>query len=296
MPFGLSTAKGRALLLLVILLPPLALYLVILGWLNRRQRPVMMGGPWEFAGVLFALSGVLVVGGPALIASVDEQSRWFWLLGETDQAGPISSGAESHLGRPSSNELGGADSSGGSSDLRWTTTLWTAVRLLYIVVVAAGAGLILWRSRRLTSICNVPAGLFFNALQRTFQRLGWSTVRTGDSFQITGRLPEGEAASKDDRIQVTPPPASVAAGSIVNTTLHVDIFAAMRHVTLRWDPSSSPMRREVENELKKTLGETALPDQEPIHGGCLSLVGVTLFALALVAGAFLILLRFYPLH
>jgi len=69
-------------LLLALALPPLALYLLALGWVNRRPRPMMAAGTWDFAGVLFALSGFLLFGGPALLGGLDEQSRWYWLLGQ----------------------------------------------------------------------------------------------------------------------------------------------------------------------------------------------------------------------
>jgi hypothetical protein len=289
------------LLLLVFLLPPLAFYLLVLGWINRRPRPVMMGGAWEFAGVLFALSGVLLIGGPAFLASVDEKSRWFWLLGETEPARASSAGSETQLGRPTPAELGATEPARGWSDAGWTTNLWTIVRLLYLVVVAVGAGFILWGSRRLTSIYNVHAAALFTALELAFQRLGLATDRTGDSFLIRGRLPEApQAESKSDAVQAGPPPAKASAAAPTlatadaNTVLHVNVFSAMRHVTLRWNPSDSPVRRPVEQELKQVLAEIAPPTQEPVHSGCLTLVGVVLLALALVAGGLLILFRFYP--
>ena len=258
-------------LLLVFLLPPLALYLLVLGWINRRPRPVLMGGAWEFAGVLFGLSGFLLVGGPAFLASLDEQSRWFWLLGE---AAPAES---------------------------WTPPIWIVVRLLYFAVVAGGAAFVLWRCRRLTSIYNINTRVLFTALDQAFQQLGLPALRSGHSFLIGGRPPK--AAGKEVRSEAVQtakpriePDAAAPAPTIgePSTALHVDVFPAMRHVTLRWDPADSPVRREVEQELTRTVAEAAPPEQETLHGGCLSLVGVLLFALALVAGGLLILYRLYP--
>src|SRR5947209_12701248 len=128
-PPRIPSAKDLSLLLVALLLPPLALYLLVLGWVNRRPRPVLMAGTWEFAGVLFALSGFLLFGGPAFLGSLDEQSRWFWLLGEAGSGKP----------------------SGGS----WAATIWVVIRLLYFALVAGGAALVLWRCRRLTSVYNV---------------------------------------------------------------------------------------------------------------------------------------------
>jgi hypothetical protein len=125
---------------------------------------------------------------------------------------------------------------------------------------------VLWRSRRLTSIYNVEARAVLPAVEQAFTRLGVAVERTGSSFTVGGK------------------PGA----------LHVDAFAAMRHVTLRWTPTDCPVRQEVERELARTLAEAAPPEQDSLHGGCLTLAGVSLLVLALVAGGLLILFRFYP--
>ncbi len=145
-------------LLLALFLPPLALYLIVLGWINRRPRPVTMGGTWDFAGVLFAVSGFVLAGGPAFLGSLDERSRLFWLLGETGTAD------------------GGSDSG----------TFWIAVRLFYFAVVAGGAAVLLWRGRRLTSVYNVDTPTVVSALEQAFQRLGLTPIRSGDSYTSVG--------------------------------------------------------------------------------------------------------------
>ena len=145
-------------LLLALFLPPLALYLIVLGWINRGPRPVMVSGTWDFAGVLFAVSGFVLAGGPALLGSLDERSRLFWLLGETGAAG-----AGPHIG-----------------------TFWIAVRLFYFALVAGGAAALLWRARRLTSVYNVESPTVVSALEQAFQRLGLTPIRSGDSYTSIG--------------------------------------------------------------------------------------------------------------
>jgi hypothetical protein len=228
------------LLLLAIFLPPLALYLIVLGWINRRPHPVLTAGAWDFAGVLFALSGFLLFGGPAFLGSLDDQSRTFWLLGATGQAKASPAG-------------------------NWT--FWIVVRLLYFVAVSGGAAFVLWRSRRLTSIYNVDFRFIFTALEQAYQRLGFNPVRYGDTFLIEP-----------------------------STTLQVDVFPLMRHATLRWEPADSPLRREVEKELTRLLAETSPPEEESILGGCLTLLGVSLFVFTCLSAGFLILLHFFPLR
>ena len=57
---------------------PLAIYLLILALINSRRRPTMISGPWDFALVLLALSGFILVGGPSILAQFD--IFWRYLL------------------------------------------------------------------------------------------------------------------------------------------------------------------------------------------------------------------------
>lgn len=256
-------------LLLAFFLPPLALYLIVLGWINRRPRPVMLAGAWDFAGVLFAISGFVLVGGPAFLGSLDEQSRLFWLLGETE---PAAAGRNS--------------------------VFWIAIRLFYFAVAAGGAAVMLWRSRRLTSVYNVDPPAVFAALERTFQGLGLAPLRSGDFFLIDGRTPDAAPkAPPAEGIQAAPDlqPASPVADPVTvalpgqSTALQVDAFPLMRHVTLRWDPADAPLRREVERALGQALAEVQPPEQEPMLAWVLMTLGVSLFFFALFGAAFVVL-------
>jgi hypothetical protein len=248
------------LLLLAIFLPPLALYLIVLGWINRRSHPVMTAGAWDFAGVLFALSGFLLFGGPAFLGSLDEQSRAFWLLGATVPAKASPTG-------------------------NWT--FWIVVRLFYFAVVGGGAALVLWRSRRLTSVYNVDCRWIVTALEQAYQRVGLNPLRYGDSFLIEGRTDAGT-------IPCAEPETALPNQS---TTLRVDVFPLMRHATLRWEPAETPLRREVEKELAKLLAESQPPsEEENILGGCLTLLGVSLFVFTGLGASFLILLHFFTVR
>jgi hypothetical protein len=247
------------LLLLAIFLPPLALYLIVLGWINRRSHPVIAAGAWDFAGVLFALSGFLVFGGPAFLGSLDEQSRAFWLLGVSEPAKASPAG-------------------------NWT--FWIAVRLFYFALVAGGAAFVLWRSRRLTSVYNVDPRYIFTALEQAYQRLGLNPLRYGDSFVI-------EAPSEAAGIEGARPEIAI---HNPNTTLRVDVFPLMRHATLHWAPADSPLRREVEKELAQLLAESQPLEEEHILGGCLTLFGVSLFMFTGLGASFLVLLHFFALR
>ncbi len=237
-------------LLLAIFLPPLALYLIVLGWINRRPHPVMTAAVWDFVGVLFALSGFLVFGGPAFLGSLDEQSRAFWLLGAVEPAKASPAG-------------------------NWT--FWVAVRLLYFAAVAGGAAFVLWKSRRLTSIYNVDSRWIFVALEQAYQRLGLNPLRYGDSFLIEGGTESAATLNQ-------------------SSTLRVDVFPLMRHAMLHWNPADSPLRGEVEKELARLLAEAPPSEEENILGGCLTLLGVSLFVFTGLGASFLILLRFFTLR
>jgi len=70
----------------------------------------------------------------------------------------------------------------------------------------------------------------------------------------------------------------------------------MRHATLRWEPADSPLRREVESELAKLLAEGPPSEEESILGGCLTLLGVSLFVFTGLGACFLILLHFFAVR
>ena len=241
---------------------------------------MLTAGTWDFVGVLFAASGFLLIGGPAFLSSLDEKSRLFWLMGE-------------------------AETAKSSSGDNWT--FWIAARLIYFTVVAGVAAIVLWRGRRLTSVYNIDSQGMITALEGTFHSLGLAAVRTGDLFLLSGRIARSTASgSISEGIQTTAVPGVVGQGVASDATslaqigrgtaLHVDVFPWMRHATLRWDPTDSPLRREIEKELASHLAEIPAPEPEPLLGGCLSLLGVSLFALTLVATGFLLLLRFYPIR
>src|SRR5262245_36772142 len=52
---------------ILVCLFPLALYFLYLAWLHQRPQPTLVPGRWDFVGVLVALSGFLLVGGPAVL-------------------------------------------------------------------------------------------------------------------------------------------------------------------------------------------------------------------------------------
>jgi hypothetical protein len=295
------------LLFLAFIIPPAAIYLLFLGWLNRRPRPVFVSGPWDFAGVLFALGGLLLFGGPALFSSLEEDSRLFWLIG----AYPDNAGWLWTLGR----NFGVA-----ADDLWW---LWLLLRAVYFVLVAGGAAWMLWRCRRVTSVYNVDADALHQTLPAVFQRLGLTPTRTGERYRLT---PTATPMAPDPTLVEHPGPAEgvivpptgaltavlaapavqaraegapaavavVVAGPAQPAVVRVQVGRLLRHATLTWSPADFALRKEVEQELARALGEAPASDGESLLGGCLTVVGISLLALTVLAGLIVVLIRWLP--
>ena len=69
----------------VFCLAPLGLYLSWLAALNRRPRPTVLPGPWDFVALLCGLSGFLTAGGAVAFAGVMSNAR-ILLRGNATQA------------------------------------------------------------------------------------------------------------------------------------------------------------------------------------------------------------------
>jgi hypothetical protein len=248
--------KGLSLIFLAFLFP-LAVYLLVLGRINRRRRPLLVPGIWDLIGLLWASSGLLLFGGPALLSSFNSRWRLFWLLG-----------------------------TGGSPAL---SAPWVALSLLYLVAVVGGVVYAVLRHRRLTSIYNATQAAVERALVEVCEGLGLDPVRSGNVFVFGMLLPEvsSRLAGAPGGIQA---PHYVQAGGPATAegivppdeflgqtvVLEVEAFAALRHVTLRWDPAESPLRREIEQALRRRLAQSPAPEHDT--GTWLTVTGLLLLA------------------
>jgi hypothetical protein len=208
-------------LLLLAVLFPIAVYLGILGWINRRPHGMLVRGPWDFAGILLAGSGFILFGGPALLSSLIQTENWraLWLAGIfRNMADPLA------LGR---------------------VILFAG----YFVVIVLVSALVLRQRRRFTSIYNVHPSLVERVLGETFRRWGLSFVQTGNVLLI-------EPVQAQEAEEAAAPP-SVLVERV--TTLEVEASLGMCHVTLSWDPHDTLLRREVENQLRHALAQEPGP-------------------------------------
>jgi hypothetical protein len=274
-------------LILLAFLLPVAFYLLILGSINRRAFPVVVSGTWDAIGLLFAASGFLLFGGPGILSSMNERWRLFWLLGQS-----TTTGAE------------GA----------WQ--FWIFLSVLYYVVVAVGAGVLLWGRRHVTLVYNVEPPLVERALAVVLDRLSASVnvVRSGALYFFNPPIFPVEAG---------PAPATAASGAAAGITtqlapaagpgprsgglssdfptpnpdlsrpvvLEIDSSPNLRNVTLYWDPADTAVRHEVDAELKRLLEDTPVPPAE--LGGWLTTIGLGLLGLCLLGCGALVFVRLH---
>jgi hypothetical protein len=265
-------------LILLAFLLPLAVYLLALGAVNRRRHPLVVPGIWDFIGVLFAASGFLLFGGPAVLSSLNERWRMAWLLGHSP--GPAGPDGE--------------------------VPVWVLLAAVYFALVVGGAAFMLRRRRHCTAIYNVEPEAVEEALAETCMHLGLSPVRSGNLllFGVAVGRAGGLRPALQDGIHAPhylPPPVPdvvrhkprPTAGELADQAaiLEVDAFALMHHVTLRWAPADPPLRLEVETDLARRLAQTPAPDSE--LGGWLVLVGSTLLFGSLLGCTLLLVVRMF---
>jgi hypothetical protein len=161
---------------------PLAFYCLILTNLNNRRRPTLVSGPADFAGVLLATAGFLIVGGPVVLAGLYEGWRRSVMRGDFVTIRAALAGSS------------------------WQ---WLAVWAAYFAVVVGGAGWLLWRRRSVSVVYNIdPAGgqkLIGELLDGL--RLPW--VRRGASYAIglTGSPDSVRKSAERAVLEVTQAPA-----------------------------------------------------------------------------------------
>jgi hypothetical protein len=222
---------------------PVAIYCFFLALINRSTRPVLVSGTWDFAGVLFAVSGLLLCGGPAILTGLYEQSRLSWLLGKTNWFP----------------ERG----------LHWG--FWLGLWGLYFVLVLGGAVALLRSRRGCTCIYNVPADRVTELIVRSLERalVPWRETIEGNFLIQPGGADTGLWTTEAVPADETAPTMSIArheaAGSETDRQppcwlpIRVDRFQWMRHATLHWPSEAGALRGAIEAELQKTLAEEAVP-------------------------------------
>ena len=246
---------------------PLAIYLLVLGFLNRHRHPVLVSSVWDGIGLTFGVSGFLLFAGPAMLSTLSERWRLFWLLGKGDISLAVAEGA-------------------------WP--MWTFLAFLYFLLIVGGSAWYLWRQRSQTAIYNTNADTIECTVIDICKEQGINPMRSGDLF-LFGAAPSSDL-SRDRKGAVEEAPFPYGRGSDLGAEptaiLQIDSFPLMHHVTLRWEPAAPPLRRIVERELSRRLAETVADGG--LLGGWLLILGFILLSFDLAGAFFLIVLNLHP--
>jgi hypothetical protein len=145
---------------------PLAGYLLYLALLHHRGRPTMISGPWDFAGILAALSGFLLIGGTMLVFLIHSSVRAFWLSPAT--VADFENLKTIHL------RAGAA-----------TLAIWG----VYLLIVIGGSAVLLRLRRPVTIIYQLTPAELEDLLPAALDRLKLAHFRRGPRWTIgTGTL------------------------------------------------------------------------------------------------------------
>ena len=248
---------------LLICLFPIALYCLMLSSVNRRMQPTMVSGAWDFTAVLFAVSGILLWAGPAMLASLYERSVEEQPRRDFDEV--------------------------------WRQ--WWLIWAAYYVAVIAGSAFLLWLRRHTTAIYNVQPDLLPALLGTTLQRLGFDFAQNAQhQFLIAPAKSLSPAVTAITELPHAPvataTPDNDAGPQPYTAAVEVEQFASLCHATLHWYEIEPALRREIEDELRKHLA-TARPYDNPTSLWQLG-VGLLLFGAMLLAVFFYVLTSLLP--
>jgi hypothetical protein len=235
---------------------PVAIYLASLASLNRSPHPVMISGRWDFAGVLFATSGFLLLGGPAILTSIYDDWRLAWLFGQ------------GHFLKAMGED--------------WY--FWLAVWGCYFLIVLTWGGHFLYRRGRVTSIYNVYPTVFAELLSQVLHVLDIEAQAVRENRFVLRSRDHGNSAGQGQMVTEL-----VASEVGLETRLEIDSFPFMNHVSLRWGGNAGALRSEIEVQLARAL--EAVPAPSSNVGAWLSILATILFFLAGVVGIAVLGLR-----
>ncbi len=141
---------------------PAALYCLFLAMVHHRGQPTMIAGEWDFAGVLAALSGFLLLGGTTLVYAIDTNLQNYWLHGNSfDDLRAEHSRADAI-----------------------TIAIWAGY---FIALIAGSIGLLRMR-RRCTAIYQLSPEELDEVLPGVLDRLNLKYVRRGPRWTLQSEI------------------------------------------------------------------------------------------------------------
>lgn len=135
----------------VFCLIPLAMYLLWLAQVTRRDHPTVVSGPWDFAGLALGLSGFVLFGGGIVLTLLQSNSR-FWMRGKFNDLHAM-----------------------------WMQeqVFWSRIVFYYLVLVGGAVAYELFARRRSLVVYNVEPAAFEALLTEVFEQLGRAVERRG---------------------------------------------------------------------------------------------------------------------
>jgi hypothetical protein len=249
----------------------------------------MISGTWDFAGLLFAISGFLLVTGPVMASLFYRQGLSSFFLRGLGQALP------SDL----INILGDR------------VFYWGCY---YGVIMAGAIGLLWWR-RNSTVIYNADLSTFeatfFGVLQREqipFLRRGQRVYLTTDAVSeaMVAEQWQGSSSGREVEIHIragdgvnnpamSRSPAELATPSNIATWISLDPFALLSNMTLHWHgPNAHAFRERLEPALSKAL-TNVVTEENAVSGWLLGISGL-LFLIMIFSTALVILSTIFPVQ
>lgn len=136
----------------VFCLAPLGLYLLWLAVVNRRPRPTVVRGAWDFAILLAGLSGFILFGGGLLLSLLQSNVR-FWMRGNFEAL--RDAWGQEHL-------------------------TWSLIVAGYLIVVVGGTVLGLLARKRSLVVYNIDPAVFEGTIAEVCEELGRPVERRGN--------------------------------------------------------------------------------------------------------------------
>ena len=234
---------------------PLALYLLFLSFLNQRQRPTLMSGPWDFTCVLLGLSGFIVLGGPMLLSTLDSAWRSYWFGGNFSRVRE-----------------------------EWSahSALWSRIGAGYVIALGCLIGITMNLRRKVTVIYNLDPSAIEDMLIAALDVRGLGCRRLGGGFEI-GKMRHNPHLVVDENALAKKPPVLFSGPTAF---VRIDRFSSLKHASLKWLEAEPLLRGEVESELDKIVSTTESPPNPA--GGWFMTAAISLFFVMLLWMAFLV--------
>jgi hypothetical protein len=146
----------------MICIAPIAFYLCWIASINRLPRPTVVHGAWDFAGLLAALFGFLLMGGLILISLVQHDPRLFIRSGFQDLHDVF--------------------------ERQWL--YWTMMLLGYVLVIGLLAMIGLRQRSRWLSVYNTNSETAEEAIEQALKQAAMPITRRGNSWSDQNKLIE----------------------------------------------------------------------------------------------------------